>query len=172
MREKVISFDRHKAKHSELKKLRDEGYKVICPLCKSEIFFSENAGSWCSKNPNHYETHIYKASVRDEMRENLMRGDIKETREILTKKGYTEEEIGHEIAERYFSRPHSRLSTSDDGKHNVFTLDALPKDLDRYIQFAIFNYEKQGYKHIETTEPLDREGYDIRKRVYIRFTKK
>lgn len=172
MSEKIISFDRHKAKHSELKKLHEEGYKVICPLCKSEIFFSENAGSWCSKNPNHYETHIYKASVRDEMRENLMRRDIEETREIFTKKGYMEEEIEHEISQRYFSQPHSRLSISDDGKYNVLILNALPEELNRHIQFAISNYERHGYKHIETTDPVDNEGYDIRQRVYIRFAKK
>ena len=47
----------------------------------------------------------------------------------------------------------------------MLTLGALPKELDRHIQFAISNYERQGYKHTETTEPLDKDGCDICKRV-------
>ena len=56
MNQKTISFDRKKAKHGDLLQLRNQGYRVICPLCKADIAFSENSGSWCSNNPNHYET--------------------------------------------------------------------------------------------------------------------
>ena len=101
MIEKIISFDRRKARHSDLLKLHKQGYRVICPLCKADIIFSENAGSWCSKNPNHYETHIYKKSVRDELRAISRKFQIKEMKENLTKKGYSEAQIQAEINKYY-----------------------------------------------------------------------
>lgn len=172
MTDKVISFDRRTARHEDLLELRKEGYRVICPLCKSDIFFSENAGSWCSKNPNHYETHIYKASVRNAMRKRRIESGIEQTRENLTKKGYTEEQIKHRISQKYFTQPHGSWETIDDGRINIFTLDALSEELDTQIQFAIANQERQGWKHTETTKPEDNaNAYDCRKRVYVKFTK-
>ena len=101
MNNKIISFNRHKADRYQLLKLHNEGYRVICPLCKSDIVFSKNAGSWCSKNPNHYETHIYKKSVRDELRAISRKYKAKEKAEALRKKGYTEEQIQVEIDKYY-----------------------------------------------------------------------
>ena len=97
----TISFDRYKAKHGDLLELHNNGYRVICPLCKADIIFSENTGSWCSKNPNHYETHIYKKSVRDELRGISRKFQIKEMKENLTKKGYSEAQIQAEINKYY-----------------------------------------------------------------------
>ena len=101
MNQKTISFDRRKARHSDLVKLRDQGYRVICPLCKADIFFSENAGSWCSKNPNHYEAHIYKKSVRDKLRAISNKFGKTEAIANMKKKGYTQEQIQEHIAQYY-----------------------------------------------------------------------
>ena len=101
MNKKTISFDRHKATHGQLLKLYEEGYKVICPLCKSEIVFSKNAGSWCSKNPNHYATHIYTVEARESLRAISQKYEVQELTENLHKKDYTEEQIQAEIDKYY-----------------------------------------------------------------------
>ena len=96
--QKTISFDRHKAKHGDLLQLRNQGYRVICPLCKADIAFSENSGSWCSNNPNHYETHIYRdTGMRKKMKQRIKQESIAN----MKKKGYTEEQIRKHIAKHY-----------------------------------------------------------------------
>lgn len=100
MSEKMISFDRRKAKHDDLLRLHDEGYKVICPLCKSEVVF-KTSGSWCSKNPNHYETHIYPADIARKMRIKSREHRIKESTANMKKKGYTKAQIQEHIDKYY-----------------------------------------------------------------------
>ena len=100
MSEKIISFDRRKTRHSDLLKLHHNGYRVICPLCKSDIIF-QKSGLWCSKNPNHYETHIYPADIAKSNRDLNRKWGIEKTRENLTKKGYTEAQIQVEINKYY-----------------------------------------------------------------------
>ncbi|MBW4536113.1 MAG: hypothetical protein KME09_19435 [Pleurocapsa minor HA4230-MV1] len=167
---KVISFKRGKTPYEEIVRLHKEGYVVICPLCKSELVFQES-GVWCPKNPNHYEVHIYPGKFARKMREQSREWGIKETTKKLQKKGYTEEQIKSEIIQLYYRQPQSFVKAIDENIDEV-TLDALPEELDKHIQFFIENHKRHGYKHIETTQPLDNEGYDIRKRVYIRFAKK
>ena len=103
MSQRTISFNRYKVNHHELLKLHNDGYRVICPLYKSEIKFA-TSGSWCSKNPNHYETHIYSGEAKRMMRESRIERGIKKTRENLTKKGYSEAQIQAEIDKYYPNR--------------------------------------------------------------------
>ena len=98
MFQKVISFDRHKAKHGDLLKLRNQGYRVICRVCGSDISFSENSGSWCSNDPSHYEIHIYRDTG---MRKKWRKRQKQESIANMKKKGYTEEQIRQHIAEYY-----------------------------------------------------------------------
>ena len=100
MSEKIISFDRRKTRHSDLLKLHHNGYRVICPLCKSDIIF-QKSGSWCSKNPNHYETHIYPADIAKKYRKEHKQWAKQESIANMKKKGYTEEQIRQHIAEYY-----------------------------------------------------------------------
>ena len=100
MNQKVISFNTNKVNHYELQKLYNDGYRVICPLCKSDIFFS-NAGSWCSKNSNHYETHIYGGEGARRMRERAKANIKKEAIEYMKKEGYTQEQIQEELNKNY-----------------------------------------------------------------------
>lgn len=105
MTDKTITFDRHNVEHGNLMKLHKEGYRVICPLCKSDIVFSENSGSWCSKNPNHYETHIYRNTG---MRNWLdMERKKKKAAIAMKKKGYTEVQIQEHLDKYYPSDPQS-----------------------------------------------------------------
>ena len=103
MNDKIISFDRREADHYQLLKLHNEGYRVICPLCKSDIVFSKNAGSWCSKNPNHYETHIYTREAKEVMEKGRIKWGVRETTKNLKKKGYTEKQIQEEL-DKYYPR--------------------------------------------------------------------
>ena len=68
MNNKVTSFVRGKTEHSEIVRLHNEGYAVVCPLCKSELMF-QTSGVWCPKNPNHYSVHDYPSDVARNMRE-------------------------------------------------------------------------------------------------------
>ena len=97
MTKKVISFKRSEARHSDLLKLHNDGYKVICPLCKAEIVF-QKSGSWCPKNHNHYETHIYRDTG---MRKKYRQWAKQESIANMKKKGYTEERIQEHIAQYY-----------------------------------------------------------------------
>ena len=98
MFQKVISFDRKKAKHGDLLELRKQGYRVICPVCGADIFFSENAGSWCSNDSSHYEIHIYRnTGMRDKMKQRIKEESIANMR----KKGYTEQQIQSRVAKQY-----------------------------------------------------------------------
>ena len=66
MNNKIISFKRGKTETSQIYKWHKEGYKVICPLCKSEIVF-KTSGSWCPKNLNHYSVHNYPSNIAREL---------------------------------------------------------------------------------------------------------
>ena len=98
MNQKIISFNRKNADHYALFKLHNDGYRVICPVCQSDIFFSKNAGSWCSKDTNHYENHIYRDTGR---RKEYKEWAKKETINNLRKKGYTDEQIQAELDKYY-----------------------------------------------------------------------
>ncbi|MGL6344635.1 MAG: hypothetical protein ACRC80_36485 [Waterburya sp.] len=97
---KVISFKRGKTEHQEILRLHNDGYTVICPLCKSELVF-QKSGVWCPKNPNHYSVHDYPGDVARKNWERTRKYMIKDKTKALKAKGYTDEQIQSEINEYY-----------------------------------------------------------------------
>ena len=100
MNQKITTFDRNNTSHEKLLKLHENGYKVICPLCKSEIIFYDS-GSSCSKNRNHYETHFYPSNIARDYRQWSKVNRKQKSIANMKKKGYTEEQIQKHIAEYY-----------------------------------------------------------------------
>ena len=100
MSDKVTTFDRRTVTHNQLVSLRNQGYRVICPLCNSDILFS-NAGSSCSKNRNHYETHIYGGQETMKMRRKWDERRKKKSIANMKKMGYTEAQIQDHLDKYY-----------------------------------------------------------------------
>ena len=99
MTDKTIIINRYKDDPNQLHRLHEEGYKLICPYCKSELVF-KTSGFWCPKNPSHYEVHRY---VRSEQTKKRRKKAMKEEAIAnMKKKGYTEAQI-QEHLDKYYS---------------------------------------------------------------------
>lgn len=97
---KVTSFNRDTANHCDLVRLHDSGYKVICPLCKSELIFKKS-GIWCPENANHYSVYNYPADIARRFRESSKQRGIEKTIKALKAKGFTQPQIDAEISKLY-----------------------------------------------------------------------
>jgi 1,2-phenylacetyl-CoA epoxidase catalytic subunit len=100
MNDKTITFKRGKTETSEIYKWHREGYRIVCPLCKSEIVFQES-GSWCPKNPNHYEVHAYSKKAADVIGNGRQERLKQESIENMKKKGYSQSQIQEHLDKYY-----------------------------------------------------------------------
>ena len=60
MNKKVISFSRKKLPNTgELRRLYDEGYTIICLICRAKLFLNPTEIG-CSRNTNHFHSIAHK----------------------------------------------------------------------------------------------------------------
>ena len=74
MKDRIITFKRGKTSVDEILKWHQEGYTVVCPLCKSKLLFLDTyekaakhngrPGIFCPKNDNHYATYLWLSEPR------------------------------------------------------------------------------------------------------------
>ena len=92
MSSKVISFNKKvHPDRKELRRLKDEGYMIICPFCSSEIIFN-GSEIRCSKNPRHYYSFGSKKKSQ-ELQDSLERDRKQRSIDNMKKKGYSKERI-------------------------------------------------------------------------------
>lgn len=98
MSDKTIVIDRYTTDANQLHDWHNKGYKLICPLCKSELVF-QRSGIWCPKNVSHFEVHEY---IRNKESQNRQREeDRRESIANMKRKGYTEAQIQMHIDKYY-----------------------------------------------------------------------
>lgn len=78
---KIYKVDGRNADYKELLKLHEQGYKLICDKCNSELIVAvtqEEAnnlgvvpGIYCPLDSKHLHIHVYLKDVRDKIREKL-----------------------------------------------------------------------------------------------------
>ena len=98
MTDKTIVINRYEDDPNQLHRLHEEGYKLICPYCKSELVF-QRSGIWCPKNPSHYEVHRYVRSKK--LRNDLDEMMKQEAIANMKRKGYSEAQVQEHLDEYY-----------------------------------------------------------------------
>ena len=112
MKNKTITFKRGKTSSKQVMQWHNEGYSVLCPLCKSELVFITSLeeakikapghpGIFCPKNSNHYSVSFYLKEARESIAAISQKYEIEEMTKNLRNKSYTEDQIQAEIDKYY-----------------------------------------------------------------------
>jgi hypothetical protein len=74
---KTVIYNRNEDNIREAFELFSQGYKILCPICKSELLiladydssskYQKHLGIYCPKNENHVGIRLFLRSVREEV---------------------------------------------------------------------------------------------------------
>ena len=113
MNNKTVVYDRKKYKTADIVDFHNEGYDVLCSVCKAKLIFilsldeakikaPGHPGIFCPNSPDHVYT-TFAISSRDFWKSFQERRTKRKKQDIadMKQKGYTEEQIQAQIAKDY-----------------------------------------------------------------------